>query len=230
MAPEGLRSRLSGSVPVSIVVHLVLLLVLVVIPLANDVIAPIPWRTAPSYVLAAPLPPPPPAPPAHTPPSTYVDAGNPAPTHAPDHIAREVVAPPALGVVGVGDTGLPGVGVDTGGLGLIPANLPPAPPAPPVQQGPIRAAQLPELPRKIVDVRPQYPEIARSARVEGTVVLEAVLDASGRITQLRVLRSVPLLDQAALDAVRQWRYTPSTYNGRAVSVLMTVTVHFSLQQ
>jgi protein TonB len=97
-------------------------------------------------------------------------------------------------------------------------------------QGPVRAAQLPELPRKIVDARPLYPEIARSARVEGTVILEAVLDTNGRITQLRVLRSVPLLDQAAIDAVRQWRYTPSTYNGRAVSVLMTITVHFSLQQ
>jgi protein TonB len=79
-------------------------------------------------------------------------------------------------------------------------------------------------------VHPLYPEMARSARVEGTVILEAVLDTSGHVTQLRVLKSVPLLDQAALDAVRQWKYTPSIYYGRPVSVLLTITVRFTLQQ
>jgi protein TonB len=80
-----------------------------------------------------------------------------------------------------------------------------------------------------VDVRPIYPDIARLARVEGTVIMEAMLDPSGHVTQLRVIKSVPMLDQAALDAVRQWRYTPSLYYGRPVSVLMTVTVRFTLQ-
>jgi protein TonB len=74
-----------------------------------------------------------------------------------------------------------------------------------------------------------YPEIARAARVEGTVILEAVLDTNGRVTQLRVLKSAAMLDQAALDAVRQWRYTPSFYGGHPVSVLMTITVRFQLQ-
>jgi protein TonB len=86
------------------------------------------------------------------------------------------------------------------------------------------------MPRKIADARPLYPEVARQARVEGTVILEAVIDTTGRVTQLRVLRSVPLLDQAAIEAVQQWRYTPSTYNGRPVSVLMTITVRFTLSQ
>jgi protein TonB len=94
----------------------------------------------------------------------------------------------------------------------------------------VRVALLPEPPRKIADARPVYPEIARTARVEGTVVLEAVLDPTGRVTQLRVVRSIPLLDQAALDAVRQWRYTPSAYGGKPVSVLMTVTIRFTLNQ
>lgn len=120
------------------------------------------------------------------------------------------------------------------GLGITGGIATPIPPPQPVEvprplPGPVRAAQLPEMPRKLVDVHPVYPEVARAARVEGTVVLEAVLDTSGRITQLRVLKSVPLLDQAALDAVRQWRYTPSLYGGRPVSVLMTVTVRFTLQ-
>jgi protein TonB len=74
-----------------------------------------------------------------------------------------------------------------------------------------------------------YPDIARSARVDGTVILEAVVDANGSVTQLRVVRSVPLLDRAALDAVRQWRYAPSLYGGRPVSVLLTITVRFTLQ-
>ncbi len=61
-------------------------------------------------------------------------------------------------------------------------------------------------------------------------MLEAVLDPSGHVTQLRVVKSVPLLDQAAIDAVRQWRYTPSAYGGHPVSVLMTITIRFTLQQ
>ena len=59
--------------------------------------------------------------------------------------------------------------------------------------------------------------------------MEAVLDTTGRVTQLRVLESVRMLEQAAVDAVRQWRYTPSRYGGHPVSVLMTITVRFTLQ-
>jgi periplasmic protein TonB len=232
MAPpdrRGLRSHLSGSVPVSIVVHLVLLLVLVVIPLASDIMLPLPLGPIDSWVLAAPAPPPPDV--VLRSARSSANSVSPAPiipTKAPDTIAPDPPAPQAFVPVGAVEGGLPsGFGVEGGLPPLIEA---PVPPSPPLPQGPVRAAQLPELPRKVVDVHPLYPEIARSARVEGTVILEAVLDTSGRITQLRVLRSVPLLDQAAIDAVRQWRYTPSTYNGRAVSVLMTITVHFSLQQ
>ena len=100
---------------------------------------------------------------------------------------------------------------------------------PPRPSGPVRVADLPVTPRKIGDIRPVYPEIARAAHVEGTVILEAVLDTSGRVTQLRVIQSSPMLDQAALDAVRQWRYTPSLYGGHPVSVLMTITVRFTLK-
>jgi protein TonB len=230
MARQRLRSHLSG-VPVSIGVHLVLLLVLVVIPLL-DIVVPVPFMTNPSYVLAAPLPPPPSA--APRPPASPVAAraAVPSPIDAPDTIRPEVpVAPPFTPIDAV-DTGLPpGFGAgEPGGTALAPPPAPPAPePAKPQPQA-VRAAQLPELPRKIVDAHPAYPEVARQARVEGTVILEAVIDTSGRVTQLRVLRSVPLLDQAALEAVRQWRYTPSSYGGRPVSVLMTITVRFTLAQ
>jgi protein TonB len=224
----GLRSHLSGSVPVSIVVHLVLLLVLVIIPLASDLVAPIPAIMMPSYVLAAPLPPPPAVVPRPAGTPAPRPAAGVAPTRAPDRITTEAPLAQPFAPLGA-DIGMPqGFGADLGGV-PIDAPLPPAiqvaqPPAP------VRAAELPVVPRKVVDVHPVYPEVARVARVEGTVILEAVLDTGGRVTQLRVLRSVPLLDQAALDAVRQWRYSPSVYYGRAVSVLMTITVRFTLQQ
>ena len=74
-----------------------------------------------------------------------------------------------------------------------------------------------------------YPEIARLARQEGTVVLEATIDMTGAVADVSVVRSVPLLDDAAIAAVRQWRYTPTRLNGVAVPVLMTITVNFSLR-
>lgn len=230
MAREGLRSHLSGSVPVSIGVHVVLLLVLVVIPLV-DIVLPLPAATMPTYLLAAALPPPPPSVvprQAVTPGPARASDG--PPREAPDTIRPEPAAVVPFTPLGTVDTGFPpGFGVDNS-VGSVVTSIPPQPEPPRPQPGPVRAAQLPELPRKTVDVHPVYPDIARTARIEGTVVLEAVLDTTGRVTQLKVLRSVPLLDQAALDAVRQWRYTPSTFAGRPVSVLMTITVRFTLQQ
>src|SRR5919106_5587068 len=82
-----------------------------------------------------------------------------------------------------------------------------APPAP------VRLHQGIEPPRKIADVPPVYPSMARMAHVAGLVILEAVIDARGNVASVQVLRSSPLLDQAAIDAVRQWRYTPALLNG-----------------
>jgi len=231
MAREGLRSHLSGSVPISIAAHLVVLLLLLIIPLAADMALPDPVTGMPEFVRIAPLPPPPayvPAPRAPTPSPTVNP--NLAPIVAPDKIAPEAPRPGPQFDVPIGsDPGLPpGIGDPYGVVPSVPQ--PPPPPDPPRQTGPVRVALLPEPPRKIADARPIYPDIARTNRVEGTVVLEAVLDPTGRVTQLRVVRSIPLLDQAALDAVKQWRYTPSTYGGKPVSVLMTVTIRFTLNQ
>ena len=62
------------------------------------------------------------------------------------------------------------------------------------------------------------------------VILEAVIDARGNVTTVKVLRSIQLLDQAAVDAVRQWRFTPTLLNGEPVPIVMTVTVDFKLQR
>ena len=77
-------------------------------------------------------------------------------------------------------------------------------------------------------VAPVYPLIAQSARVQGVVILEAVIGVDGKVVDAKVLRSIPLLDQAALDAVRKWEYAPTLLNGAAVPVVMTVTVTFTL--
>ena len=85
-------------------------------------------------------------------------------------------------------------------------------------------------PKKIKDSPPEYPAIAQQARVQGVVILEARIDEQGNVTDARPLRSIPLLDQGAIDAVKQWQYEPALRNGVPVPVLMTVTVNFSLRK
>lgn len=82
-------------------------------------------------------------------------------------------------------------------------------------------------PIRLNDVPPVYPAIAQSARVQGDVVIEATIDEEGKVADARVVKSVPLLDQAALDAVRQWQYRPSLLNGVPTAVVTTVTVKFT---
>ncbi len=73
-----------------------------------------------------------------------------------------------------------------------------------------------------------YPEIARRNGVKGIVIIEAIIGVDGRVDNARVLKSVPLLDAAALEAVRAWTYSPTLLNGRPTAVIMTVTVLFNL--
>jgi len=84
-------------------------------------------------------------------------------------------------------------------------------------------------PKLVRRVEPDYPKLAQEARVQGVVVLEATTDIYGRVTAVRVLRSVTLLDEAAVTAVRQWVYEPLLVNGRPRPVTFTVTVRFVLQ-
>jgi len=82
-------------------------------------------------------------------------------------------------------------------------------------------------PTKIKDVKPVYPAMAQSARIGGVVIIEATIGPDGKVIDTKILRSVPLLDQAALDAVRQWEYTPTLLNGVPVPVVITVTINFT---
>jgi len=118
-------------------------------------------------------------------------------------------------------------------------DVPPPPPASPsafsepfdqavARLQPLRVGGAIRAPVKTSDARPVYPADAQKARVQGVVILEAIIDDQGSVANARVLRSVPLLDAAALDAVSRWRFTPTEIDGRRISLLLTVTVNFTL--
>jgi protein TonB len=96
-------------------------------------------------------------------------------------------------------------------------------------QAPLRVGGNIAPPTKIRDVRPIYPDDAKAARVQGVVIIEATVGPDGNVSDARVLRPIPMLNQAALDAVMQWGFTPTLMNGVPVPVIMTVTVNFTLQ-
>jgi protein TonB len=98
------------------------------------------------------------------------------------------------------------------------------------EEEPVRAIGEIKPPRLLRRVEPEYPELARNAGVQGVVILEATTDIYGRVQNVRVLRSVPLLDQAAVEAVKQWIYEPMVINGRPRPVTFTVTIIFQLKK
>ena len=106
--------------------------------------------------------------------------------------------------------------------------LPPPPPPPPPQRvrvgGNVQAANL------LSQVKPVYPPLAKQARIQGVVVLEAIISKEGTIDNLKVITGHPLLIQAAIDAVKQWKYKPTQLNGEPVEVVTTITVNFAFSQ
>jgi TonB family protein len=92
---------------------------------------------------------------------------------------------------------------------------------------PVRVGGRIRAPIKVKDVKPVYPEIARVARAQGQVMVEATIGSTGKVEEARIIRSVPLLDEAALDAVRQWEYQPTLLNGVPVPVVVTVAIDFT---
>ena len=95
------------------------------------------------------------------------------------------------------------------------------------RMAPVRVGGRISAPTKVKDVHPVYPAIAQSARVAGLVTIEATIGPDGRVSDAKIVRSIPLLDQSALDAVRQWEYTPTLLNGVPVPVVLTVSVNFT---
>ncbi|MGA2533367.1 MAG: energy transducer TonB [Candidatus Aminicenantales bacterium] len=222
--------------PLAALAHGLLALLLVTIPIMRPGDVP---RVDLTSVFVAPAPPTPPPPPPKArghagtagrriKPVAAVGLGASAiltaPVVIPDAITEEPLDQ------GGAEYGIPG-GVDYGAAGGYPKNL--------VgdalyriigdEAAPIRAAGEVRMPRLVKRVEPAYPEIARQAHIQGTVILEATTDTYGRVAGVKVLRSVPLLDEAAVDAVRQWLYEPMVVNGRPRGVVFTVTLRFELK-
>jgi protein TonB len=225
----GLGSRSRYAVPLSVVAHVAVAAVVIIVPLMATDVMPDPREVMHVVTGPATLPPPPPPPPARSsaPAATTPTSRQAAPSDAPDSITPD----PDTTIAAIGDPGVPGGLPDgvPGGLGVVsgvPA-LPAPPPRPPTRPVPVGGRI--KIPAKVLHVPPVYPVIAQQARVEGVVIIEAIIGTDGRVKEARVLKSKPLLDEAALAAVRQWVFSPTTLNGVPVPVLMTVTVNFTLR-
>jgi protein TonB len=226
------RTQHARTWPVSVALHSVFAVAIIVVPLLQAGLLPEPAAVKAFFVepMAAPPPPPPPPPPAPK-------ARRPAPKMvAPDLMDDTAFVAPTveellpeegldLGDEGGVEGGVAG-GVPGGVIGGIVGGLPDAPLPPP--QKAIRVGGQIKQPKKLKDVQPVYPDIAKQARVQGVVILECTISPQGRVTDVKVLRGIPLLNESALSAVRQWVYTPTLLNGVPVPVIMTVTVNFKL--
>lgn len=198
-----------------------------------------------TFLVAPPPPPPPPPPPAAAPVkvvkvTTEIQEGRlMAPKEIPKEIAmikEDDLPPPSAGGGVLG--GVPGgvAGGSPGGvIGGIISSTPvaaPPPPPPPKVEAPKRIRVGGQVQAALAISRPQpiYPPLAKQARIQGVVRLEAQISKQGTIENLKVVSGHPLLVQSALDAVRQWRYRPTVLNNEPVEVITTIDVNFTLSQ
>jgi len=196
-------------------------------------------ETMMAFVAAPPAPPPPPPPP---PPAARAkqapEKARPVPSE--NAFLAPVTEPSAItelpddegfdqGVPGGVEGGIPG-GVLGGVVGGLPEATPPPPPPPAVERAPVRIGGKIDPPQLVRRVEPYYPPIAARAHIQGVVILEAIVDRDGNVSDVRLLRSAnPLIDREAEIAVRQWRYSPLVLNGIRERFVLTVTLSFFLQ-
>jgi len=196
-----------------------------------------------STFLVAPPPPPPPPPaaapiikaaPVHR---VFENSGKlVAPTIVPKEIAmlKEAPIPDVEGTGGVAG-GVPGgvaggsmggvLGGVIGGTGAVPQPIAPKEKGP---KAPVRVGGRVKEPRLITRVDPRYPPLAVQTHLQGTVIVEAIIDEHGDVVEVKVVSGPPLLIQSALDAVRRWKYEPTYLNDEPVAVQLNVTVQFKL--
>jgi protein TonB len=211
------------------VVQALILGILILIPLIYT--EALPKAMLSTLLIAPPPPPPPPPPPAPVktivkPVARLIQSGKlTQPRAIPKEVAvfKEAELPPDV-INNAGNTG--GVFGGIPGQGMVSAVAPP-PPKPTAPQrvkqgGNVTAASI------LQQTKPLYPALARQARIQGNVVLHAIIDKDGKVAQLEVISGHPLLVQSALDAVKQWRYKPTLLNGDPVEVDTTITDTFTM--
>jgi len=220
------------TLPLAVILHVVVIGTAVGLSLWYIEEIPDPPIPVSFYVQAAPPPPPPPPPPKAAPKAqpkieTPVNPQMVSPIMVPDTLPKPSAADTSgEGVEGGVEGGVPG-GSMGGVLGGVPGGVLGGTPG---VEEPMRVGGEVKEPVEISRVKPQYPEAARKARMQGVVILEAIITKVGNVESVRILRGInPLLDNAAMRAVQQWKYKPATFNGRPVPVYLTVTVTFTLQ-
>jgi protein TonB len=233
-----------ATIPIAYIVEVIIVGATVLVPLIYT--EALPKGQLMTFLAAPPPPPPPPPPPVAAAPVKIIKRVTAedlmrAPTVIPKTITRvkdEVEAPPqagAVGVVGGVPGGVPGgqMGGILGGVigGVLSAAAPPPPPPPkPTTPKRIRVGGQVEAARLIFQPKPEYPPLAKMARISGSVKLEAIISRDGTIQDLKVLSGHPLLVKSALEAVQRWRYQPTLLNGEPVEVVTEIDVNFTLAE
>lgn len=233
-APGREAGHKNATLVISIGIHSTLALALAMLPLLLSNALPNPgvletFFATPLEITVAPPPPPPPpgggqqrvrpVRTIETPAGGFV-----APVEIPTEIRPEDGFSPEIG----DPNGVPG-GVPDGVVGAIvhvPDDVTPPPPPPKV----VRIGGQIAQPQPVARVEPRYPQLAIDTRVSGVVIVEAEVDTAGHVKTVKLLRGHPLLDQAALEAVKQWRYRPLLLNGEPTGFILTVTVDFRIQR
>jgi protein TonB len=231
-----LRTKRGRFTTVAFILEIMVLIVMVLIPLVFTEALP---RTQLMTFLVAPPPPPPPPPPAAAPvhvvkqiQTDIVNGELRTPTKIPQKvqmIKEDEAPPPAMastGVVGGVPGGVPG-GSMGGVIGSVLSSTPVAVPkiATPQRVRVSSGVQSGLLVRK---VNPTYPPLARQARIQGVVILQAQISKDGNIENLQLVSGHPMLAPAAIEAVKQWKYKPYLLNGEPVEVETQVQVNFTL--
>ena len=232
-----LRSKRGMTTTISFFIQVILIGILVLIPLLFT--EALPKQQLMTFLVAPPPPPPPPPPPAAAPPVKVVKIQSEiqngqlrTPTKIPEKVQmiKEEEAPPpsmaAGGVVGGVPGGVPG-GQMGGVIGGIISSAPVAVPKVAAPQR-VRVSQGVSQGLLIKKVQPAYPPLARQARIQGSVMLQAEISKDGAIQNLRLISGHPMLAPAAIEAVKQWRYKPYYLNGEPVEVETQITVNFTL--
>ena len=241
-APSQDVSRRSWRWPAAVAAHAVALGAITLVPLMSPSDLPEPATGARVFVVPVLVAPPPPPPPAASSARTTLARKEPQVSRRP------VATAPPLDLAGVeppanlddpmpppslqtADEGVPG-GIEDGVPGGIVGGIlePSVRAEEQAKDTRVRVGGAVKEPRKLKNVAPVYPDVAARAKVEGIVLLELAIGPNGRVEDVRVLRSIPLLDEAAVAAARQWLFSPTLLGGVPVHVAMTVSVRFNLTQ
>src|ERR1700731_4021653 len=235
-SPNPKKTNKPWTVILSMIFQVAFLAVLILIPLIYTEALP---KTMMATLLVAPPPPPPPPPPpiaqvVHVKPQAHLmDAGKlVTPKVIPQDIKIIKEDAPDMSSMGMQGGVVGGVaGGQMGGvIGGVIGGGGGAPPPPKPAQTRIRQGGQVQAAKLVNKVQPLYPPLARQTRISGMVRLHAIIGKNGGVEQLEVMSGHPLLVQAALDAVKQWRYQPTQLNGDPVEVDTTIDVIFSLNQ